>query len=319
MWYAGVLPRSSQTATAPRPPGTRTRDISRTDWLPAAEEGRDEQRLIGRRTGPFSEQNRRVSGDRVEDESLYRAGDTRLVVAGGDGPAAGLQVGDGVAHHDRHAGTLQHLEIVQVVADGHDVAGGVAPDPRPLGERRSLGTASAEHVHEREVAERVFRQHQEGDDWDYAVIRHLGQKPTITIPAAAPAGAAADTRAWHTDTFVSGPAWADFTRQMGIGGSGKPGAVYVLGFHRAVPGHRTQLEQSLSAPSDSKVSTGTVMMRHIEGSDWQYLTITRYDSWQDFGTDRAAASAATAGGWADIRQHSAWHRDTIADRVFPVK
>ena len=168
----------------------------------------------------------------------------------------------------------------------------------------------------------VVLRHQEGDDWDYAVIQHLGQKPTVAITPP-PASAAADLRAWHSDTFVSGPSWADFSREMGIGGSGKPGAVYVLGFHRAAPGHRTQLEQALNQPApDAKVQTGTVFMRHVEGADWQYLTITRYDSWQDFGMDRAAAAAAgasAAGGWADIRQHSAFHRDTIADRVHPIK
>jgi hypothetical protein len=169
----------------------------------------------------------------------------------------------------------------------------------------------------------VVLRHQEGDDWDYAVIQHLGQKPTVAItPPAAAAGP--ELRTSHSDTFVSGPSWADFTREMGIGGSGKPGMVYVLGFHRAVPGHRTQLEEALNQPAaaDAKIKTGTVFMQHVEGADWQFLTITRYDSWQDFGTDRAAAAAADAsapGGWADIRQHSASHHDTIADRVHPAK
>ena len=167
----------------------------------------------------------------------------------------------------------------------------------------------------------VVLRHQEGDDWDYAVIQHLGQKPTVAIPPAP--GAAADLRAWHTDTFVSGPPWADFTREMGIGGSGMPTALYVLGFHRAVPGHRTQLEQALNQPAaaDAKVQTGTVFMRHVEGGDWQFLTITRYNSWQDFGAGQAAnvANPSAPGGWADIRQHSAFHRDTIADRIYPAK
>lgn len=167
----------------------------------------------------------------------------------------------------------------------------------------------------------VVLRHQEGDDWDFAVIQHLGPKHTLsTIP---PAPAAQDLRVSHTDTFVSGPSWAEFTKQMAIGGTGKPGAVYVLGFHRAVPGHRTQLEAALNQPAapDAKVETGTVFMRHVEGSDWQYLTITRYNSWQDFGADRAAATAdpSAPGGWADIRQHSAFHRDTIADRLHPAK
>lgn len=169
----------------------------------------------------------------------------------------------------------------------------------------------------------VVLRHQEGDDWDFASIQHLGPKPTLSIPPAPAAGTPASS-AWHSDTFVSGPSWADFTREMGIGGTGKPGAIYVLGIHRAAPGHRAQLEQALNVPaaSDAKVKTGTVFMQHIEGGEWQFLTITRYDSWQDFGADRAAAAAASAaapGGWADIRQHSAFHRDSIADRVYPVK
>ena len=163
--------------------------------------------------------------------------------------------------------------------------------------------------------------HQEGDDWDYAVIQHLGQKPTVAIPPAP--GAVAEMRAWHTDTFVSGPSWADFTREMGIGGSGMASALYVLGFHRAVPGHLPQLEQALNQPAaaDAKVQTGTLFLRHVEGSDWQFLTITRYNSWQDFATGQAAntATPSAPGGWADIRQHSAFHRDTIADRIYPAK
>jgi hypothetical protein len=167
----------------------------------------------------------------------------------------------------------------------------------------------------------VVLRHQEGDDWDYAVIEHLGQKPTVAIT---PVAAGPELRAWHTDTFVSGPSWADFTREMGIGAGAKPGAIYVLGFHRAAPGHRTQLEQALNQPAaaDAKITTGTVFLQHVEGGDWQFLTITRYNSWQDFGADQAAGAAASAtapGGWADIRQHSAFHRDTITDRIYPIK
>jgi hypothetical protein len=161
--------------------------------------------------------------------------------------------------------------------------------------------------------------HQEGDDWDYAVIQHLGPKTTLTIPP--PTTAGADLRAWHTDTFVAGPTWPEFTKQMAIGGSGKPGALYTIGVHRAVPGHRDQLEKALNQPpaANAKVQTGNLFMPHLEGSEWQFLTITRYDSWQDFATDRSTADPSAAGGWADIRQHSAFHRDTAADRIHPVK
>jgi hypothetical protein len=60
---------------------------------------------------------------------------------------------------------------------------------------------------------------------------------------------------------------------------------------------------------------------HLEGGDWTFATITRNDSWQDFASERAAAlaTAPSAGGWADIREHSAFHRDTIADRIYPAK
>jgi hypothetical protein len=110
---------------------------------------------------------------------------------------------------------------------------------------------------------------------------------------------------------------------MGVGGSAAaPGLVYVVGVHRTVPGHRDQLEKALSAPGpSSKIQTGTVLLQHMEGGDWTFATITRYDSWQDFASDRVAALSAgtSAGGWADIREHSAFHRDTIADRIYPAK
>ncbi len=186
------------------------------------------------------------------------------------------------------------------------------------GQAAALGKVLSEPDKTTEMPEHfVVLRHQEGDDWDYAVIQHMGPKTTLTIPPPPPAEA--ETRAWHTDTFVTGPSWPEFLKQMGIGGSGKPGAIYTVGVHRAVAGQRAQLEKALTAPVTSKVPTGTVFMQHLEGSDWQFLTITRYDSWQDFATDRATADPAGAGGWADIRQYSAFHRDTLADRINPAK
>jgi len=86
---------------------------------------------------------------------------------------------------------------------------------------------------------------------------------------------------------------------------------------------REQLMKSLTAPGAAgKVETGSVFLQHLEGGEWTFATITRYNSWQDLASDRAAAASAgnaTAGGWADVRQHSAFHRDTIADRIYPAK
>jgi len=167
----------------------------------------------------------------------------------------------------------------------------------------------------------VVLRHQEGDDWDYVVIQHLGPKTALTAGDAPRTDPMRGLIAWHNDTFVSGPSWGEFTKELGIGAAS--GQVYIVGVHRAVAGHRDQLLTSLTAVgTPGKIQTGNVLLQHVEGSDWTFATITRYNSWQDFATDRAAAASAgdaTAGGWADIRQHSAFHRDTIADRIHPVK
>jgi hypothetical protein len=169
----------------------------------------------------------------------------------------------------------------------------------------------------------VVLRHQEGDDWDFVVIQHLGAKSEVTAAPSPLTDAQRALSAWHTDTFVSGPSWGEFTKEMGIGGASASSLVYVVGVHRPVPGHREQLLKSLSGPGpDSKIQTGNLLLQHIEGSEWAFATITRYNSWQDFASDRAAAASAgdtTAGGWSDIRQHSAFHRDTVADRIYPAK
>lgn len=158
----------------------------------------------------------------------------------------------------------------------------------------------------------LLLRHQEGADWDYCLIQHLGTKASVEIPPAPAPGA--PTMAWHDDTFVSGPSWGEFQRVMGLAGdpSGQP--VYVVAVQRAVPGHREQLSQLLNQRATaSKVTVSSLVMTHVEGGPWQFLTIDRYSSWQDLGTDRAASTGGQ--GWFDSRQHSAYHTDTITDRV----
>jgi hypothetical protein len=133
----------------------------------------------------------------------------------------------------------------------------------------------------------VVLRHQEGDDWDYVVIQHLGSKAEVTATAPPPSDAVRALSAWHSDTFVSGPSWAEFSKEMSISGSTN-GLVYLVGVHRAVPGHREQLFKSLSAAGPSaKIQTGSVVLQHLEGSEWTFATITRYNSWQDVATERA--------------------------------
>jgi len=168
----------------------------------------------------------------------------------------------------------------------------------------------------------IVLRHQSGEDWDYAVIEHLGTKVTIDAAGNPPPATARDLNAWHGDTFVNGPAWSDFARAMGLDDSSKSaGSVYVVAVFRAAPGHRDELEKSLAQPPGRGENiAGNVLMQHLEGGPWHFLTITRYNSWQDFATNEKTSVADTLkpdGGWLGVRNHSTYHNDTITDRIAP--
>src|SRR2546429_4376413 len=106
----------------------------------------------------------------------------------------------------------------------------------------------------------IVLRHQDGDAWDYVVITHLGPKATVEAAGTAVPPDKRDLSAWHTDTFVNGPSWEDFTRAMGIDAGSKSkttGSVYSVSYYRPAPGHREQLEKMIgevpSAPSDTTV------------------------------------------------------------------
>jgi hypothetical protein len=171
----------------------------------------------------------------------------------------------------------------------------------------------------------LLLRHQEGDSWDYALIEHLGTKATVdAMPFQVPANMR-DVTDWHNDTFVNGPSWAEFSRAMGISDDAAKsgGSVYIVSVFRPAPGHRDQLEKMLSAPpsrANGDTSAGNVLMQHLEGSPWTFLTITRYNSWQDVATYETAGAGQTAknqGGWFQMRDHLAFHTDTLATRVAP--
>ena len=112
----------------------------------------------------------------------------------------------------------------------------------------------------------IVLRHQEGDDWDYCVIQHLGPKATVDA-AGTPPGAARTMRAWHTDTFASGPSWAEVSKALGIGtASTTANSVYVVQVWRELAGHRDELAKSLAgATAGSKVPVSHVMFQHVEG------------------------------------------------------
>jgi len=164
--------------------------------------------------------------------------------------------------------------------------------------------------------------HQDGDAWDYATIEHLGTRATVEVGGAQAAPAERDLRAWHEDTFVSGPSWAEFAKAMGLVAPASTAAsVYRIATYRAATGHRDQLQAILlQPPAKGDTSSGGVTMQHLEGGTWQYIVIDRYNSWQDFATNESNGKAdiqAGKGGWYDVRDHADVHHDTLTDRVAP--
>jgi len=161
----------------------------------------------------------------------------------------------------------------------------------------------------------LLLRHQWGDDWDYCLIQHLGTKASVDVTNAIPNPP--PTMAWHTDSYASGPAWGDLTKaMMPAATDGKSSSVYVVAVHRAIPGHRGPLEKLLKEPNpNAKTPISTVVFTHLEGGPWNFVELDRYNSWQDLATD--AAASVNDPGWSAVRDHSALHHDTLADRIVP--
>jgi hypothetical protein len=169
----------------------------------------------------------------------------------------------------------------------------------------------------------IILRHESGDSWDYAVISHLGTKAITEAVSTAPT-AARDLQDWHDDTLVNGPPWADFVREMGLGDNAAKtsGSAYVLSVYRSAPGQRDQLDKMLSEPPDrpSDTSSGNLLMQHREGGAWTFLTIVRYNSWQDYGTNesnRIAKTTKNQGAWFKLRDYISFHVDTATSRIAP--
>ena len=166
--------------------------------------------------------------------------------------------------------------------------------------------------------------HQSGEAWDFAGIEHLGT--TVTVDAARPPVPPEERNLgdWHNDTYATGPAWTQFAKEMGLDGDGKAtaGSVYVVSTYRALSGQRDALQKFLSEPPErpTDTSSGNVLLQHIEGSEWNFVTITRYNSYEDYAKNESNSVANTAknqGGWYKLRELIASHADTITVRVAP--
>src|SRR5438046_9980145 len=78
------------------------------------------------------------------------------------------------------------------------------------------------------------------------------------------------------------------------------------------------LSETPSAPHDT--TAGNVLMQHLEGAGWTFLTIARYNSWDDFATGEKNAIAQTTkpdSPWFRLRDHTDFYTDTVTDRIAP--
>jgi hypothetical protein len=63
-------------------------------------------------------------------------------------------------------------------------------------------------------------------------------------------------------------------------------------------------------PSASNDTTaGNVLMQHLEGGPWTFLTIARYNSWEDFATGEKTVAQTTKkdSPWFRLRDHIDFH------------
>jgi len=225
-----------------------------------------------------------------------------------------------------------------------------SPSPASSGSPSTAGSASARtdlyHVHfanaavgkARELGEElkkpgpnaptpahiVLLRHVDGDSWDYCLITHLGTKETVEANRPTTAASVAALWAQHTDTFASGPAWAEFAKQLGLDDASKTSAsAFVVSMYRPVSGQREALDKFLNEPADRAIdsSAGRVVLQHLEGAAWTFVGIQRWNSWADYAKDNVASIAQMGrnqqGGWFKLRELISFHTDTLCNRIAP--
>jgi hypothetical protein len=150
------------------------------------------------------------------------------------------------------------------------------------------------------------------------VITPLGKQTTVS--AGAPPQAVVDyyqrvgpLSDWHNDTFTVGPSWA--LVQKALVPAKDTQAVYVVSDYRSLPGHRAQLREVLDRNAQDTPGRD-VLFAHVEGASWNFLTVTRYDSWAAVGAPAPQpASGIRPAPGLPLREHMAVHHDTIAEYV----
>jgi len=167
--------------------------------------------------------------------------------------------------------------------------------------------------------------HEAGAPWDYVAIQHLGTNATVEATGNPQGATMRPLMDWHDDTFVNGPAWPDFAKAMGLEESGKPKStedVYVVSVYRPIPGQDDALDKFLAEPPSASgdLAVGTVVLQHLEGGAWRFLSISHYKNFQDYAASEVKSVADTAkgtGGWYRLRELSSFHNDTITVHTKP--
>lgn len=169
----------------------------------------------------------------------------------------------------------------------------------------------------------IVLRHQNGDGWDYCVIEHLGTKASVEASRPAPPASQMALTDWHTDTYVSGPPWATFAKEMGLDDPSKSTtSAYVVAVYRPAAGQREALDKFLNQPPDRTTDTtsGNVLLQHMEGAEWTFLSIARYNSWNDFAkneVNNVGQMSKKDAGWFKLRNYISYHADTLCDRMVP--
>jgi hypothetical protein len=79
------------------------------------------------------------------------------------------------------------------------------------------------------------------------------------------------------------------------------GSVYRVSVFRVAPGHRNKREKSLAQPGNG--TAGNVLLQHLEGGPWHFLTVAHYNSMGDFAKGEKSNVTDTlkpGGGWLGV-------------------
>jgi hypothetical protein len=165
----------------------------------------------------------------------------------------------------------------------------------------------------------IILRHREGGEWDLIVITPLGKQTTISASALPQAIQDYNQRVqpltdWHADTFTVGPVWDVVHKALVPAKDAQP--VYQVSDYRSLTGRRQQLREVLDRNAQETPGR-SVLFAHVEGAPWNFVSVTRYDSWAALGAPPPQPAAGTPQQEAGlaIREHMAVHHDTIAQYV----